>query len=318
MIGSLLYLFTGKKLVLYNQHRQTIPIVENRHNRKSYIFLKDILLWKLIPLSSQNKYKFKFIYVILTLLNPRIILDINWINKKGALYHLWAKKNRPSLFMVVQHGSYIGGIITDNAHKYAHCDVFLTWGDYFTKEFKRLNSKKNLNVVTFGNPVLNCENRSDLMYRQDHKKKILIAPSGIKGERLRATYQLIKNLEVLGFEVFFRPHRFQNIRFESLSDEMCIDNRILRDILLSQDYDFIVSDHSSILIDAIYFKNFVVYFSAPGELREYLNNNYTKYLCNTYFKNEDWCSEEAIYQIPNAVHQEKLLDSMIFCGNNLL
>lgn len=305
-------------MVLYNYHRQTIPLVLEEENKRRYIFLKDAFLWRFIPFKSSNKIKFKIIYSILLFLKPAIILDINWINFKGAVYHLWAKKNRPSKFIVLQHGSYIGGIVTDNAHKYAHCDIFLTWGEFFSDQFKMYNYGKEMEVLTFGNSVLNGVDRSKLSYKKAQDRKVLIAPSGIKGSRLKAVYNLTNRLEDYGFEVFFRQHRFQKSRFQDLNKSIKLDDRPLKEIFLSLDYDFIVSDHSSLMLDAIYSKNRVVFFSAPGEITEYLNNNFTQYLSNIYYGIDEVNSIEDIYAMPNEVKQEMLLDSMIYKGNNQL
>ena len=124
MIAGLVKFLLGKKLVLYNRHRQTIPIIQNAANRKEFFFVEMSKIWGMIPLRSTQKAKFKVMYWILSLLNPTYIIDINWITSYQTLFLIWARKHKDSTFVVFQHGSYIGGIVTDKAHRFTKCDVF--------------------------------------------------------------------------------------------------------------------------------------------------------------------------------------------------
>ncbi len=144
-----------KEVVLYVLHRQTLPIINNPINKQKFVFINVMYLWRIFPLPGKYKLKFKIMYLILNIISPKYIIDINWVSKWESLYKVWTKKHQKSKFIVIQHGGYVGGIIKDNAHKYTKCDVFLTWSEYFTNLFKEYNKGKKTEIVTFGNTVYN-------------------------------------------------------------------------------------------------------------------------------------------------------------------
>ena len=253
MLGPLLFYLFGRKLVLYNKHRQTFPIIHNEYNRKEYIFISDYWMWRYVPFRSSSKWKYRIIYLILSFLSPHLILDINWINLKGGFYHLWAKKNRPSKFVVLQHGSYAGGIVTDIAHRYTHCDEFLTWGDYFTDYFEKANCHKSIKIKTFGNPVYNEVNRTDLNYPNlDDIKKVLIAPSAVPADRKREYISLLNNLAKTNLELWFKPHNMQEKTGGVFDLPEAV--QLYEGDNLWAHFDFLITDISSLLLDACYFK----------------------------------------------------------------
>ena len=279
MIGTLIYFCTGRKLVIYNKHRQTDPIIRDPDNRKAYIFLPDYRIWSNVPFRATSKMKYRVIYLILSILRPSIILDINWINLKGCLYHLWAKKNRPSKFVVVQHGSYVGGIVTDVAHRYTHCDEFLTWGDYFTRYFVALNSKKLVVINSFGNPIYNGVQRNNFSFPEVNKlEKILIVPSAVSDNRKSHYIIMISFLLDLGLQVWFKPHNMQ----EQIGGCLLLPEEVKlydgKSILT--DFELIVSDISTILLDACFYKRYVLFFM-PEHENEWINNSvYAQHMIN--------------------------------------
>jgi hypothetical protein len=100
-----------------------MPIAMNLVNRKVFYFIDISLFWKYIPFRTSDKRKHKIMYVILNLIQPKYILSMNWLTKRESLYKVWTKNHPESAFIVVQHGSYVGGVVTDIPHKFTKCDV---------------------------------------------------------------------------------------------------------------------------------------------------------------------------------------------------
>uniref|UniRef100_UPI004047CFF3 hypothetical protein n=1 Tax=Flavobacterium sp. TaxID=239 RepID=UPI004047CFF3 len=96
--------------------------------KESFTFFDIALIWKYIPFKTSDKRKYRIMYILLNVIKPRYILSMNWQSKRESLYMVWTSKYPKSKFLVIQHGSYVGGYVTDIAHRYAKCDVFLTWG----------------------------------------------------------------------------------------------------------------------------------------------------------------------------------------------
>src|SRR5688500_6708095 len=125
MINSVFRFLFGKEIVLINRHRQTVPLLNSEWNRKNFVFIESIYFWRIIPFSSKSKAKYSIMFMILNLVSPRFIIDVNWISKWHSLYFLWCRRHSPSKFIVVQHGLYSAGIVTDAAHRYSKCQVML-------------------------------------------------------------------------------------------------------------------------------------------------------------------------------------------------
>lgn len=315
MIGKVLYYLFGKHIILFSNHRQIEPLRRNRYNRKRYLFLSYKKIFNLIPFRSSSKVKYRIIYFILTCINPKYILGINWIGRESRIFKLWTRKNSGSKSIVIQHGAYVGGIVTDKPHRFAICDVFFVWGHYFLEVFQGYNSHKKVEILNFGNPIYNEYNRDEFEYSNLRLNRILIAPSGIKNQRLQNLYQLIDKLEFLGFEVYIKEHKFQTSRFEKIEfDKVVLNNTY--DLLEKQSYDIIIADHGTMFLDAVFFKNRVVYFSSPGELPENYDNFYTKNVKNLYNYLDDINTKEGLYDFVDLSSQEDLFSSMIFLGTN--
>jgi len=314
-----------KDIVLYKPHRQTFPIISNEINQSNYIFINLYSIWKLIPFSSKNKMKFKVMYLILNIINPKLIIDINWITIWESLYLVWTKNHKKSKFIVVQHGSYVAGVVNDVAHKYTKCDVFLIWGNYFKELFENYNKNKRTQIISFGNPVYNTKNRDNLRYSNNNTGNVLIAPSAINQERLSFYSDLFKKIEMLGFNVFVKTHAKQGtnkilsgnkISYPVLEGVNVIDKN-LEEVLKKNNFDFIISDHSTSLLDAIFFKNKVLYFS-PMNHKEITENHYSKYLVNIFDDYKKFKTKEEIYSLLSIKNQESLFSSMINAGDNIL
>ena len=267
-------------------------------------------------------------YFILNCIHPKYILDINWISKYQSLYRLWTLKNPDSQFIVIQHGSYSGGIIvTDKLHKYTHCDIFLTWGPYFFENFKLYNSLKNVRIINFGNSIYNEFDRTIFTYKENQSNKILLLPTALNNENLSHFYKLTNRLNALGFQVVVKEHfkqgrekgkdgelkypSFENSGIKIISGPM----GSIYHILAENDYDFIISDQSSSMLDAIFFKNKVIYYD-PNNITKGYTTNFSKYLSNSYLVDLNKMDRNAFYELINLRNQEALFANMVFLGNN--
>lgn len=309
MINSVQKLITKKDIVLFNKHRQTVPIVENIINKRNYIFINCNFLMK-IPIRSKYKSKYKIVYFILNVIKPKLILDINWISSMSSLYKVWTKNHSQSSFVVVQHGSYVGGIVTDIAHRYTKCDIFLVWGEYFKTIFQNYNSNKKVEIINYGNPVFNDNDRENFKYKKNEIKKILLAPSAIKGKPLKQLYLLHNMLLEIGFHVRIKKHNMQD-KYFSIIKGIEVEEEISSNVLKNQKYDLIISDHSTFVLDAIFFKNPVICFS-------YIETEFTNYITNIYRSYSTIENHKDLFKHVNISNQEKLLEDMISIKTNIL
>lgn len=325
MVNYILKKVIGKELIMYDRHRNTAPIADHADNKKYFVFWSLDNFWKCIPLKNKHKLKHRIMYVILSLLNPKYILSVNWISKRESLYKVWTAKNPKSKFIVVQHGGYVGGFVTDIPHRYTKCDVFLTWGEYFVEQFKSYNSKKKVSIVKFGNPIFNDYNRADYKYNEVKSNKILLLPTALDKENLEIFNTLINKLRELHLDITVKTHGKQgnneknsdgSPKFPKMSNLNCLTGP-LYPLLQNNDYDFIISDHSTSLLDAIFFKNKVIYFDPNNKTKGY-TTHYSKYLVNLFECNFKTLTKEDFYILVSIEKQEKLLENMIFEGNNEL
>ena len=263
-------------------------------------------------------------YVILSLLNPKYILSMNWISKRESLYKVWTAKNPKSKFIVVQHGGYVGGFVTDIPHRYTKCDVFLTWGPYFTQQFKGYNGLKNVEILSFGNPVYNAYNREVFNYKQSQTRKILLLPTALDEANAKHIYFLINKLKDLNFNVTLKEHAMQgtskdahgNLRFPSIEGVEKIQGNLYH-LLQKNDFDLVICDHSSSLLDAIFFKNKVIYFDPNNKTKGY-TTHYSKYLVNLFETQFESLTKEDFYHLLSIEQQEGLLNNMITMGSNCI
>ena len=326
MLNFIIKMLFKKKIILFTKHRQTLPIINNYINKRHFIFINLIYLWRLIPISGKFKIKYKLMYLILNIINPKYILTINWISKWESLYKVWTKNHPSSKFIVVQHGSYWGGIVIDVKHRYTKCDIFLTWGNYFTQIFDNYNKSKNVKIISFGNPVYNQFERNKIRPKNNNNGKILLMFTSVESYQIEYYNRIIHHLKQLGFDIYLKPHNFQGKKVKINKEEILFPNimgvkKIEDDtisLLNENDFDFIVSDISTVLLDAIFFKNKVIFFAPNQKYRENNKNRYSEYLENIYFRMDEIKEKKDLYKFINFEAQEKLLKEMVDKGNNLL
>lgn len=322
MINSILKFITGKEVVLYDKHRQIEPLASNQKNKENYFFYDVGLIWKYIPFKTSDKRKHKIMYFILTCIKPKYIISMNWLTQRESLYQVWTAKNAESNFIVIQHGVYAGGEITDVPHKYTKCDVFLTWGPYFTTEFTKLNSLKKVKIINFGNTIYNTYHNEHRSYKSTKHNKILLLPTALDPETIIHFKALIRRLQELKFEVVLKEHGKQGtekdkkgaLKYPSLKGVTKISGD-LYPILENNDFDFIVSDHSSSLLDAVFFKNKVLYFDPNNERKGY-TTNYSKYLINLFDTDLENATKNTFYELISIENQQALLNNMVYKGTN--
>ncbi len=262
-------------------------------------------------------------YILLNVIKPRYILSMNWQSKRESLYMVWTSKYPKSKFLVIQHGSYVGGYVTDIAHRYAKCDVFLTWGSYFVSAFSKFNDRKKVKLVSFGNPIYNCFNREHYSYNTQLKNKVLLLPTALNNENLNYLYSLIEKFKSLNFEMVLKPHALQGNNYINPDGTFKYPkiegiNQIkgaLYPILQENDYDFIISDHSTSLLDAIFFKNKVLYFDPNNKVKGYITH-YSHFLPNLFDEDFASLSKDRLYELLSIEKQEALFNDMIYLGNN--
>jgi hypothetical protein len=323
LISQVIYFFTKKHIVLYDKHRQTLPLVTNKFNERKFYFFNIALIWKYIPFKTSDKRKHRVMYFFMNLIKPRFIISMNWQSKRESLYKVWTSRHPNSKFIVVQHGSYVGGFVTDIPHRYAKCDVFLTWGDYFVTEFTKYNNKKKVQVVSFGNPVYNCFNREHYSYTTTISNKVLLLPTALNDENLSYLYALIEKLKEFNFELVLKAHGKQGnkeinqdgtFKYPNIQGVNQIKGA-LYPILQVNDYDFIISDHSSSLLDAIFFKNKVLYFDPNNNVKGY-TTHYSQFLPNLFDEDFASLSKDRLHELLSLEKQEALFNDMIYLGNN--
>jgi hypothetical protein len=322
LINYLSKLSTGKEIILYDKHRQIQPLVLNEKNHKKYWFFDIGFIWKRIPFKTTDKRKHQVMYFILSCLQPKYIISMNWLTQRESLYKVWTAKNSKSKFIVVQHGAYAGGAITDISHRHTKCDVFLTWGPHFTTVFSAYNSLKNVNIISFGNSIYNIYNRDNYVYKSAKSNKVLLLPTALDVKNLIFFNALIKRLQELQFEVIVKQHAKQGTeinkngyyKYPSIEEITKIAGP-LYPILQNNDYDFIIADHSSSLLDAIFFKNKVLYCDPNNNSNGY-TTHYSKYLTNIFTDDYTIKGKQYFEDLSNIPNQEALLAQMITEGNN--
>ncbi|AWG23042.1 hypothetical protein FFWV33_16680 [Flavobacterium faecale] len=324
MINSIIKFITGKEIILCDKHRQIEPLAKNSSNKKNYYFFDIGLIWRYIPFKTSDKKKHKIMYFILSCIQPKYIISMNWQTQRESLYKVWTAKRNNSKFIVIQHGVYVGGTVTDVPHKYTKCDIFLTWGPYFTTEFSKFNSLKKVEVFNFGNSIYNNFNRDNYKYKSTRTNKILILPTALDAKNILYVNVLIKKLQELKFEVFVKEHGKQGVekdrngllKYPNIEAVTKITGQ-LYSILQNNDYDFIIADHSSSLLDAIFFKNKVLYCDPNNKSNGY-TTQYSKYLANVFLDNYSLKYKNYFEDLLNISNQEALLAEMISTGNNEL
>jgi hypothetical protein len=310
MINTFINKITGKEIILFKLHRNSKPLL-NGQNRNNYIFLDPWWLIKLTGLFGRNsRRRYRVLAFILTVIDPACIIDINWTARYHRTYYAWCSK-RGKKFIVLQHGAYHAGVLSDIREKYIGCNTFLVWGGHFKKLVESNNPGKAFDCIVFGNPVYNEVERDRLSYKKNPGNRLLVAVSVIKDERLEKLDHFLKQLAAAGFEVTVKEHNFQ----EKLSrpiEGFTKTTTGLYELLGSQEYDIVLTDVSSSMLDTILYKNRVVYFSPEGEDPVYTDNVYEKFMDNLaiYGRGETIYSVEDLYRFVDIDRQEELLHHM--------
>ena len=317
MISRLVRTITGKEIVFLHYHRNITPIAE--YNSDKYYFFDPSFIWKMMGIvGRRNKLRYRLMYLLLSLVKPVWIIDFNWLDKLQSLYLVWADHHQKQ-FIVVQHGIYYGGIMRDIPEKYIKCNIMLVWSDYFKSMFFENNPGKDFRCIPFGNPIYNKYDRSLLEYPEKIGNKILIAPSLIKGRRLKRHYDLIEKLMTFGFDVTIKEHYKQALDSNSIQIEGCHKNNgddfHLYELLNSHKYDIVITDVSSAMTDIIFFKNPVIYFSPEFEGEDFNKNIYGEYLTNLNHLLDEVKSRSEILSFINLKSQERLLKRLVKIDN---
>lgn len=311
MINCIIKKLTGKEIVFVNYHRNSAPIIN--YNQDKYIFYDPGSLWKILGIvGKRKKMRYRLMYMLLSLVKPALIIDINWLDKLQSLYLVWAN-NHNKQFVVVQHGIYYGGMMRDIPEKYIKCNIMLVWSDYFRDMFLENNPQKDFLCLTFGNPVYNQYNREHIAYPSDIGNRVLLCPSLIKGNRLKRFYTLIEKLKKFGFDLVIKEHRFQSKLSEPLRGckKTDGDEFHLYKLLESKEFDFVITDVSTAMTDIIFFKNRVIYFSPEFKRENYNNNIYGEYLQNLNDSIDDLRDREELLSFIDLESQEKLLARLV-------
>lgn len=264
-----------KPILLYTKHRQTIPILEE--NKKDFILIDFDRLWKFLRIfgkTKTSKLRVKVYFLLLKVLKPEVILDINWIGRVAMIHRIYSKKNKVKL-LVIQHGFYTGGYISNRFpegrwHKMARCTHFWIWSDYIRSEV----SKNNANFIINGNPLYN----KLVKYRQPYRKidsvqRILILPTNFdkkEGNKVDKLILLANKLIHHGFDVFIKFHHLNQI-YPQIESVRILGNVDLYEVLYKQEFDLIIADHSTTLLDAMFFNNLVSFcnfHNSPNTLYE--------------------------------------------------
>ena len=301
-----------------------MPLVENISNKRKFWFIDVGFIWKFIPFKTSDKRKHRVMYFVLTCIQPKYILSMNWMTTRESLYMVWTAKHQKSKFIVVQHGAYGGGVVRDISHKYTKCDFFLTWGSFFTEKFKRNNSLKKVSIIDFGNTIYNKLKRENFAYKDKKTNKILLLPTALKKGDLLHFYNLINRLKELDFQIVVKEHGKQgiekdkngNIKYPSIEGFTKITGQLYL-TLEENDFDFIIADHSTALLDAIFFKNKVLYFDPKNNIKGY-TTQYSKYLPNIFVDDYSTKSKNYFKDAIDIENQEALFANMVTLGNNNL
>lgn len=202
-----------------------------------------------------------------------------------------------------------------DAPKIARCDIMLCWGAFSLKEFLRHNPSSETHFVKWGNPVYNSLERSRFKYKAGQGKRVLLCPSFVSEDRIYSYEALIQHMTRIGLDVSVKEHNFQPKRARSLQGATTIETELVQ-LLRAQNFDLVISDHSTALIDAIFFKNNVLLFAPPGPSPAYNANGYTRRLINCHRVFQSWKTLRDVAACVDISSQEKLLDDMVCQGSN--
>lgn len=316
MLNGITQFFLKKEIILIVKHRNSTPLI-NDANKAKYIFISPLIFWKSTAIFGRNsKIRYRAMAVILNIISPKYIININWITRLDTLYFVWCKQQQKK-FIVVQHGSYVAGLITDIPHRVAKCNIFLAWSEYFKETLEKYNKGKKLDCIVWGNPVYNQYNRDTFSYKPEAVNKILVAPSLLTGERLKSCNALLKKLDELDFDVTVKEHVYQSVRSASIEGYAKVSGDLFS-ILKAQIFDIIITDVSSAMNDIIFFKTRAIFFSPPGNQDFYIENVYSQFMKNMALDIDSVNSRQVLTDYIDINAQENLLKYLVSPGNNNL
>jgi hypothetical protein len=264
-----------KPILLYTKHRQTVPILQENEN--DFILIDFDRIWKYLRIfgkTNTSKLRVKAYYLILKILKPAIILDINWIGRVAIIHHVYSKKNTVKL-IAVQHGFYTGGYISTRFpegrwHKMARSTHFWIWSEYIRAEV----IENHANFIVKGNPLYNSYSSFVRPYREIEKvQSILILPTAFEKNETHKLFKLnnlIQKLVAAGYQTYVKLHPMNEI-CPDLSNVTVLNDVNLYTILYRQEFDLIIADHSTTFLDALFFNNYVSFcnfHNSPDTLYE--------------------------------------------------
>ncbi len=176
------------------------------------------------------------------------------------IHHLYSKRYNVKL-VAVQHGFYTGGHISNRFpegrwHKMARCTHFWIWSDCIKGEVV----ENRANFMVNGNPWYNKFFDSRQPYRKiERVETILILPTNFEkteGKKVEKLVHLVRILTTSGFKVSIKFHHLNEI-FPQMEHVNILENIDLYSVLLKQEFDLVIADHSTTLLDALFFNNFV-------------------------------------------------------------
>lgn len=298
-----------KKIVLYDDHRNVNDII--KFNRNNYFFVKSNFISKIAKLSriftfKKNSKQHAFILLnILNILKPQIIISCNWLTYNQKIFYLYSKTNKCK-FVVVQHGAYFGGIVSRVDHRYLKCDRFLVWGEYFREKFSFYNPNRIEDIILFGNPIYNTLNRAQFHY-PEKVNNILIAFSKIDDHLLFHYEKIVLKVLEKFSNVFIKYHN-QQIRKFSINNGRVISGNIVSNLFK---YDLIISNHSSVILDATFMKKLAIFVRHDN-----METIYGRFLNNYFIKIQN--GEFSLTSMIDKSAQEKLFNYMVSTKSNNL
>jgi alpha-glucosidase (family GH31 glycosyl hydrolase) len=175
--------------------------------------------------------------------------------------------------------------------------------------FQNYNKGKKVNIVNFGNPIYNSLDRNSFTYNKERITHILLLPTLIKSTAIQKEYiTLIEKIKDMGVNLTIKTHPMQS-KYHNFERSLIIEKDIYQ-ILKQKRFNLVISDNSTALLDAIFFKHRVLFFD-PSEQ----NTVYSKYLQNIYHSKrlETFNDLDVLVDI---AAQEKLLNYL--AGGNSL
>jgi hypothetical protein len=269
-----------------------------------------------------HKLRKKIYYFIINRINPSLILDVHWLSEPSKIHWLWDKmKGNKSKFIVIQHGVYTGGKISQSFDETnPRTFNFWVWSDYYKIQFEKIFKQKGklVNIRNFGNSVYNHFDRTKFNYSlHSEVKSILISPTKLNDYQSRYYKELIRYFQIHQIDVKLKFHNYQELSFFSDYENLIATDSIY-DLLKNQSVDLVISDVSSVLLDAIFFKKAVLYFQPFQNENEFIITNiYNEYLSNYFIQFKDGCFDlNDIGKYIDIDAQELLLSRLISLGSN--